>query len=352
MMNGDQVSEQQRKQDKQKRIQEALKAQTKYPSHYLFAHNDKHKLMFCWIEKVGCTFFKKIFSNLHSEGITERILRQNLRDVMQNMKWEKAVFYREPLSRFLSGWLDKCRGRTRVYCESVFGGSNVTFPEAVFLLKDMDPEKVDGHFHPQVQHCGGVTRDVLDDVFTTKKRLQDHDSTRYAVRKMLQPFELTDEQFDRVYPPGLGNNDHSKNANAQLKEHYQDPQLVSIIVQYFIKDYKVFQIPVPDFARDALYQLRERKDPYAFNDEEMLQLGLPLGPPPPTALPVHAVAATNETAVDLALVGAVLGNSQLEAGGVHAVFVIMVLLWPILRRWSRVGCIIGYVAANVVIATL
>lgn len=161
--------------------------------------------MFCWIEKVGCSRFKEVFSKLH------RHMNHSMRSgpgghhystaAVQRPSVHKALFYREPMERFLSGYLDKCQGRPRIYCQRVFGGENRTFSEAVFLLKDMDPIRLDVHFNPQIYHCGGLSREMLDNVFSTVEQLKDPNTTRLAVKNMLQNhFHLTEEQFDNVYP--------------------------------------------------------------------------------------------------------------------------------------------------------
>ncbi|CAB9522944.1 carbohydrate (chondroitin 4) sulfotransferase [Seminavis robusta] len=314
--------------EKQERIREALAGHPVNPGQNWAVSNDKHKILFCWMQKVGCTFFRQVFINLHREGITEAHpstlagKHQKFLEILHSAEWNKVVFYREPLSRFLSGWKDKCRGTRRNYCKHVFGGPNVTCVDAIFLLKDMNPQTLDGHFHPQVQHCNGLTRPILDNIYTMVEELKDHNSTRHAVRKMLQPFELTDEQLERVLSTGEDVHAHATNANTILMQYYQDPQLVGIIVKYFIEDYKVFQIQAPDFAQTALYGLRERNDPYALSDEEMQQLGLPLTPPASTT--IHQVDSSSApgTTADLILLNAALANdSSMDVRGFHVGFV-------------------------------
>lgn len=61
-------------------------------------------------------------------------LTRSINTIFNDPSWTKAVFYREPLGRFLSGWLDKCDDISRVYCVHVFGGTNVSFRDAALSL--------------------------------------------------------------------------------------------------------------------------------------------------------------------------------------------------------------------------
>ncbi|KAG5176412.1 hypothetical protein JKP88DRAFT_159115, partial [Tribonema minus] len=83
----------------------------------------EHKLLFCFIEKVGCTSFNELFRSLRSRydpsqatgniwgrnnmtvhGLTEADIDAYVEDPL----WHKAVFFREPLVRFLSAFRSKC----------------------------------------------------------------------------------------------------------------------------------------------------------------------------------------------------------------------------------------------------
>ena len=91
------------------------------------------------MHKVSCTNFKVLLhaaAPLLDKGAREaqRTAYRNINTIFNDPSWTKAVFYREPLGRFLSGWLDKCNDVSRVYCVHVFGDMNVSFRDAVLSL--------------------------------------------------------------------------------------------------------------------------------------------------------------------------------------------------------------------------
>ena len=96
------------------------------------------RLAFCWIQKVGCTSFKKLFDKAVPRADWDRVRQahRSVQAIFNDPTWHKAVFYREPLARFASGWLDKCQGETRLYCVHVFGGQNVSFRRAALSLSE------------------------------------------------------------------------------------------------------------------------------------------------------------------------------------------------------------------------
>ena len=60
----------------------------------------------------------------------------NLLDAFVDPEWSRAVFYRDPLERFLSGYMSKCEDGfdpDRWICEQVFGQYNASFDQAVAM---------------------------------------------------------------------------------------------------------------------------------------------------------------------------------------------------------------------------
>lgn len=96
------------------------------------------RLAFCWIQKVGCTSFKKLFDKAVPRADWDRVRQahRSVQTIFNDPTWHKAVFYREPLARFASGWQDKCQDESRVYCLRVFGGRNVSFRRAALSLSE------------------------------------------------------------------------------------------------------------------------------------------------------------------------------------------------------------------------
>eukprot|EP00978_Attheya_sp_CCMP212_P047475 scaffold421390_cov62-Attheya_sp.AAC.1 len=255
--------------------------------HWAFAFNEKEKLMFCWIEKVGCSRFKSLIMNLHSKmgttfrlkEITDRKRGESYKMLLQDPTVHKAVFYREPMERFLSGYLNKCIGEsTRHYCLMVFGDKNASFEDAVTQMPLKDPAKLDYHFMPQYRHCGGLTREILDTVYTTVEPLLDLETTDVSVRKMLAKFELSTDEFSQVYASSRSG--HATDSSTKVEEYYsKDPKLVATIVKYFLQDYLTFNMPVPLFAQKVLRELHNSNNTHALSKEDMDILGIPMEPP-------------------------------------------------------------------------
>ena len=160
------------------------------------------RLLFCWIQKVGCTSFKKLLSphqtHIRKAGVPGGNPVQIWNNIFHNKSWHKALFYREPLERFLSGYLDKCIKEQKhgTYCVNVFGSRNATFDEAVRVLIHQDPNKLDGHFHSQVDFCGGLKHTLPS--FDTVERL-DPLTSRASVGNMLKKANITSIHFDTLY---------------------------------------------------------------------------------------------------------------------------------------------------------
>jgi len=190
-------------------------------------------------------------------------------ELFMNPEWHKAVFYRDPLARFLSGWADKCNPEMKhnSYCMSLFGANYVPFSKAVEKVRSWDKEKLDDHFKSQTSHCGGL--DKIIHTFTTIADLDAPDS-RGAVRKMLVKFELSDDSFDEIYSNLDG---HATGARHKLKEYYgEHPEFISTIVDFFFVDYETFNIVLPDFALDALVSLKDTNDPNKLSDKKLEKL--------------------------------------------------------------------------------
>jgi len=221
--------------------------------------------MFCWIQKVGCTNFKALI-NPQSANATylRKILGHHRSDLyaeydrmIRNASIFKAVFYRDPLERFLSGYLDKCAKRSRVYCITVFGKEDATFEEAVHILNDKrDPVHLDGHFHHQRDFCGGLEEYLPHFDFVEQLR---RDTPRQKVDEMLCRANVSSNRFDELYPPAQGGEgrrqEHATHAYERLVQYYDRPELVGIVVDYYYDDYFTFGIALSDFAVAALLQL-------------------------------------------------------------------------------------------------
>ena len=94
-------------------------------------------------------------------------------------RWTSAVFVRDPLERFLSGWLSKCtpdHDLDREVCAQVFGSRNASFERAVSVIDamtaaDFGAGVAEDHFRLQSAFCNGtVGRREFDHYHTLDRR--------------------------------------------------------------------------------------------------------------------------------------------------------------------------------------
>lgn len=191
-----------------------------------------------------------------------------LRKIFADPTWKKAIFYRDPMTRFLSGFSDKCKTEP-MRCKNVFGSSDISFFEAAERLKHIDPDIKDGHFRSMTRHCGGLDSSLSHYDFVGD--LDAKGGSRELVREMLRGFELTEDQFDKVYP----NSDmgHETGSAGKVVQFYGGrPETIAAVVDFYFEDYETFKIAPPDFALDALLALRDAKDPRGLHEEKLKKL--------------------------------------------------------------------------------
>jgi Sulfotransferase family len=184
-------------------------------------------------------------------------------------KSDKAVFLRDPLDRFLSGFLDKCilHHDTVDHCEPV----TVFHNESTSPVQDLmfnDPRKffdmyVDTfplqwnmHYIPQALNCGGLYRDIDQyafvgsmgaDFYRDLERLQ----TQYPrlERGIEEIFKLTEHgKAGKINEKGV-----ETGAAGQVMDYYT-PHTVRRVLQYYAVDYVMLNLSIPQWAEDMLLE--------------------------------------------------------------------------------------------------
>ena len=268
----------------------------------MYMFTDAEKLMICTIGKVGYRDFRDLVNKMHIEKGTEYRIRylldkkwnEEANKLVEDPTVHKAIFYRDPLERFLSAYMSLCEGEDTTefrFCKVAFGDEKITFADAVMQMPGKSEDTLSAPLKPQHTHCGGITRELLDKSFTTKQQLIDPKTTKIAVKQMLSKFELTDKEFEKYYPMKYAR-DFATGARDKLMEHYggKNIKLVAVVIKYYLQDYLVFDMKVPLYAQKALQQLRFDKSPFALSDKIMAKLNVPLkdpDPPPPTQAPTR-----------------------------------------------------------------
>ncbi|XP_014786520.1 carbohydrate sulfotransferase 11 isoform X2 [Octopus bimaculoides] len=147
--------------------------------------NTRREFIHCLIEKVGCSFFKRLLyffsNNKHSlkdpfeitlgdaHGLpNERFSQMSVRQIENILKnYKKIIFVREPYSRLLSAYVDKLfvrSSRWQLVLRKISNANNrprrkcynnVTFAEFVtyFVKTITNGLNTDGHFMPMYTHC-------------------------------------------------------------------------------------------------------------------------------------------------------------------------------------------------------
>ncbi|XP_029644871.2 carbohydrate sulfotransferase 12-like [Octopus sinensis] len=160
------------------------------PFHYLMLVNHQHKMVFCYIPKVGCTFFKRlmlILKGKYQNGSSPydiaptkiHTLRMNTfstrprKNAAVLKAYKKVVFVRDPYSRLFSGYLDKiflpqqnfktlCTYIIKTFRKSVVKNSSiicpldVTFEEFLRYVIHSNLKNVKKNYHFGMMHdlCG------------------------------------------------------------------------------------------------------------------------------------------------------------------------------------------------------
>ncbi|KAG5183561.1 Sulfotransferase family-domain-containing protein [Tribonema minus] len=235
----------------------------------------EHKLLFCFIAKNNCLSFNDLFRSLRerydpslAEGpnfgrnsyTNHNMTLEQLTEYVYDPAWHKAVFYREPLVRFVSAFRSKCVREPHAgngVCQAEFGRKYPQFTEVVGRLA-RGPPVSNPHWRPQADFCGGLSGMLSE--FQTIEPL-DARTSREKVAKLLKQVGIEDPEsipaFNERFPPpdpktGVWHPEespfHTTNADSVVQEYYT-PYLACTVFQYYLDDYLLFGIPAPAWTR-------------------------------------------------------------------------------------------------------
>ncbi|KAG5188112.1 Sulfotransferase family-domain-containing protein [Tribonema minus] len=258
----------------------------------------EYKIIFCSIAKVSSVAFNDLFRSLRApfdpsmlEGTRfGRIIPfgrnsyashnwslQNLTQAVNDRDWVKAVFYREPLTRFVSAYKEKCERRPpgnrqllgwsplalpprppgSSFCSRIFGQRHPTFTEVVERLQQQ-PRIENAHWRPQHEFCG--LRNIIQEFNFVE--LLDRRTSREKVVELLSAARvpdlkfMNDTAFNAHFPAAAAGDPsvaaepkwHTTNADATVDSYYTR-YLACIVFQYYYDDYVLFEMDVPVWAR-------------------------------------------------------------------------------------------------------
>ncbi|KAG5183562.1 Sulfotransferase family-domain-containing protein [Tribonema minus] len=235
----------------------------------------EHKLLFCYIAKNNCLSFNDLFRSLRerydpslAEGpsfgrnsyTNHNMTLEQLTEYIYDPTWHKAVFYREPLVRFVSAYRSKCvreKHAGNEVCQSQFGIKHPLFKSVVKRLT-REPPIENPHWRPQADFCGGLSG-ILSE-FQTIEPL-DARTSREKVAKLLKQVGIEDPEsipaFNERFPPpdpetGVWRPEqspfHTTNADSVVAEYYT-PFTACTVFQYYLDDFLLFGIPAPEWTR-------------------------------------------------------------------------------------------------------
>mmetsp|Transcript_68388 Transcript_68388/g.198241 ORF Transcript_68388/g.198241 Transcript_68388/m.198241 type:complete len:387 (+) Transcript_68388:120-1280(+) len=269
----------------------------------------EYKLLFCYIEKVGCSMFNQLFRLLRiyhpsltpeeraylAESHFGRAKAQHFNmtaaEVSKHMtdpEWTKVVFFRDPADRFLSGFKSKCGGADddgARHCHGAFGhymgtnnkrqpilgGDPLSFQQAVEMAwNGTHSVFANHHFKMSADFCGGL--DTTIDHYNMV-HLLDKNTVGMHVKDLFDHLgvekELSEELLDRVVKTGgalhpvdvekvqkayglklRGNISKSHNTadhKVSTKEYFGSPEMLKKLQKAYSRDYDMFQLVPPNF---------------------------------------------------------------------------------------------------------
>ena len=188
-----------------------------------------------------------------------------------NIRSDKVVFLRDPLERFLSGFLDKCiEQRHQKHCEStlLFSPSSSTSSSTKntssyhnlarnrILFQtyvDTFPVKWNMHFIPQALYCGGLYRTI-----------QSYNFIGSMGRSLYRDLETLQTNYPGLSKAGINeifahNNNHNNNVGVETGAtgkvfDYYTPHTVRRILEYYSIDYITLNLPIPQWAETILQE--------------------------------------------------------------------------------------------------
>ena len=223
------------------------------------------RFAFCSIEKVGCsmwdTLLPKIASHNQSalknydikDGVTSL---EDLETVFNEPNSVRAVFVREPLSRFVSAFLDKCFGNecTDEHCYARpqdMLGKPISFSRIWRWMLRNEPASLNGHWTLQSEHCQLRTRiKEYNWIGLMTKETFAHDSRCILERAGLEGFDTTgDGSGTPLFTPSPQG---ANKAEEDVLKKLFTPEAARSLIAHLHADYETFNFPhEPSWVAEA-----------------------------------------------------------------------------------------------------
>ena len=226
-----------------------------------FWHNQTFgHIEMCTIEKIGTSQWRAIFKRLNKPSAGNA--------ASSDQPKARFVFLRDPLERFLSGYLDKCESyhQKEKHCEplQLFGpdaGNIYTRKEFTHKQKFEEyvaamPGKWDLHFFPQAFYCNGLYRQISSYDFIGKMDRNFYNDLHRLLEtspfsENTQFVQEVSNHFKLSATVNTVNTGTETHAYDRVNEFYS-PETVRRVMEYYAIDYDVFNLSVPSWAKTML----------------------------------------------------------------------------------------------------
>jgi hypothetical protein len=240
-------------------------------------------MIFCSIEKVACTEWRDVGCYQNKKTGSENCEPPTRGKPEQDAP--KSVFLRDPLERFLSGFMDKCVDpihRNEKHCEPMaIYHSDVAKPATEEnpenLVKELliDPRvkfeayvdtlplKWNLHFFPESLNCNELFREIqnydfvghMGEDFYADLQAMGHRYGGSVTQQIEDAFKvnLRGENVTRTahLPPAYQAAKRERKAAKRLQEFYT-PRTLRRVLEYMSIDYVKLGLPIPEWAEEML----------------------------------------------------------------------------------------------------
>jgi len=213
------------------------------------------RIMFCWIPKNSCTKYKQLFARIQgfdgwaSGGVhwfpfttTSNFTPVELTSFANDDSWLRIVLLRDPIERFLSGYLDKVvNGKCALFgipCEY-----NKTIKDMQEFIANY-PWRTNDHFAAQLHHCGlNQHRGIWNRVALYHRGQMDAISTKLLGGRGLDVLMQHGWGTNADQPMWSVQTRHATNTSGLLQELCADAALLTRMHELFQEDYEHFKLP-------------------------------------------------------------------------------------------------------------
>lgn len=234
---------------------------------------------FCSIQKVACTqwdtVLRNVFQNKTNKGYAFPQFKLGLasqkkhgihqiKRIFESPTSTVAVMVRDPLARFASVYLNKCFD---IDCGSPFClartslqlpiGQPISFRQVLewVLSNATNVKNIDGHWSLQSERCG-IVNGGLDNYYShvvllTKETLN-QDASCLMEQAGIQRYNINGIGNDTFWDSGgVKYKKYRKESEDEVLRKLFTPELARQFMTKFQQDYDTFQLPEPDWVKDA-----------------------------------------------------------------------------------------------------